>query len=655
MLDRLKTIIQNRWAWAVGVFAFLLVAYERTLLPSTVGGDAGELQYAGPILALTHPTGLPLYVLLGHVWAEVVTIGSVAYRMNLLSAVSGALACAVLVLMVHRLYNNVLVAVAAALSCGLAATYWGQAVLPDKYAFNAIWVVAVVGLALRWAQQHEQPQANRLLYTLSAVYGISLLHHRTMLLFAFGLGVLVLWHERAAVWQNWRRTLICLALVLGPALVMYPTFLPWIQARELAPSEWQPQTLSQWIEWLMDRDEAVEAFVTEGVDQQLVRYIAIMQDDYTVVVIVVAAIGALGLVRKDPGAAFFVLFTFVLQGGLAANWRDNDRPYTYYLPSFLLLIYAYAHGLALLWNLDSQPWRQQRWAAWGGRAVLGVLVLVVVGAQWNYAFDKRHENATYGLPLGLWRTTLKSADMGDRLASGLDDLPPEAVVLTEWEPATILWYYHKVENVRPDLTIRYPVARYLPIYEDSGRPLCVSHHVVLEEVTQRTYHPTAVDALICLQDVPQRIDSADDLPSRVVPIQKMLHNEDGAPQLELMGFWMRNSVFKPSTYQPLVLSWRAASDLETDYSISLRIYRDDWTEVWRQDLRHPVSGMHPTSRWVENELVHDYHELPIPPNMQPGNYFWAVVVYSRDSTGRFANLRHPDDGEVIFGSTFQVE
>lgn len=655
MTNYLKAIIQNRWVWAVAVFAVLLAAYVRTLMPGTVGGDAGELQYAGPILALTHPTGLPLYIFVGHIWAEVVTIGTVAYRMTLLAAVSGAIASAVIVLMTHRLYDNLVVAVGAGLTCGLAATFWGQAVLPDKYAFNTIWVAAVVGLALLWARDHEEPYANRLLYTLSAVYGISLLHHRTMLLFGIGLGVLVLWHERAAVWQNWRRTVICMALVLLPALIVYPIYLPWIQARELAPSEWQPQTFNQWIEWLMDRDEAVEAFVTTGIADQLINYADIMYNDYTIIVIGLAILGALLIARTDPGAGFFLIFTFALQGGLAANWRDNDRPYTYFLPSFILLIYAYAHGLNFVWNAATNHLASIQWQQWVARGLLAGMVVFVIGAQWNHSYDKRYENANFGLPLGLWRTTIKSADMGERLASGMADLPPAAVLLTEWEPATILWYYHMVEDVRPDLTIKYPVERYLPIYEETGRPLCLSHHVRVNEISEREYHPTAVDALICLQEEPTIIADADDLPSRVVRLEKPLLDTDRQPQLELMGFWMNGNRFESGSYQQLVLSWRALADLEHDYSISLRIYREDWTEVWRQDVQNPVSGMYPTSRWVENELVHDYHELAIRPDMEPGNYFWALVVYTRNSDSTFTNLRHDSDGEVIFGSTFQVE
>lgn len=647
-------LLGSRWLWVLILFGGLLAIYVQTLMPGTVGGDAGELQYAGPILALTHPTGLPLYIFVGYAWSHVITIGTVAYRMTLLAAVSGALGSTILLWMVHRLYHNWLIAIAGGLTCGLGATFWSQAVLPDKYAFNTIFVSAVVGLALLWAKERNQHHGDSLLYALSAAYGISLLHHRTMLLFAFGLGVLVFYHERWAVWHNKRRTLVCLGLVLLPALITYPLFLPWVQARALAPSDWQPQTLGQWIEWLIDRGGAKQAFVVPGFLQQLENYIHTMLNDYTGIVVAIAALGIISLVRRDLGAGFFMIFTYALQGGLAANWRDNDRPFTYFLPSFILLVYAYTSGLYTLWQWAERWLHEKRPAlGWAIRGGFAIVTLVVVGLQWSYAYPLRASDASYGHALGIWRTTIKTGNMGERLASGMADLPPHAVLLTEWEPATILWYYQHVENVRPDITIKYPVARYLPHYEATGRPLCVSHHVRINEISTRIYHPTAYDALICLQTQPFIIHGLDELPSQVVPVGKSLITPNGEPQLMLAGYRMDRTVCQQGSFQPLVLSWQALTDLERDYSISVRIYREDWTAAWAQDIQHPVSGMYPTSQWVENELVHDYHELDIAPDMPPGNYFWVVIVYWQSEIG-LQNLHHETDGEIVFGSTFQV-
>ncbi|NLT41809.1 MAG: DUF2723 domain-containing protein, partial [Anaerolineae bacterium] len=53
-------------------------------------GDPGEFQLAAAIGGLAHPTGYPLYLLIGWAWTKLGAVGSPAYAMNLLSALFAA-------------------------------------------------------------------------------------------------------------------------------------------------------------------------------------------------------------------------------------------------------------------------------------------------------------------------------------------------------------------------------------------------------------------------------------------------------------------------------------------------------------------------------------------------------------------------------------
>jgi hypothetical protein len=97
MTKQFLSLARKVWPYPLIVFILLFGVYWRTLLPGTVGGDAGEMQYAGPLLALVHPTGQPLYVLIGKLWSVLIPIGTVAYRMNLLAAFCAAVGCGALV------------------------------------------------------------------------------------------------------------------------------------------------------------------------------------------------------------------------------------------------------------------------------------------------------------------------------------------------------------------------------------------------------------------------------------------------------------------------------------------------------------------------------------------------------------------------------
>ena len=55
-------------------------------------GDSGELVAAVHTLGIPHPSGYPLYVLLGKLFSMALPIGSIAFRMSLFSAVCAAAA-----------------------------------------------------------------------------------------------------------------------------------------------------------------------------------------------------------------------------------------------------------------------------------------------------------------------------------------------------------------------------------------------------------------------------------------------------------------------------------------------------------------------------------------------------------------------------------
>src|SRR5438552_16007378 len=73
-------------ALGVGVFLCAAALYVRTLAPSVMPGDYAEFQMCAAVLGVPHPTGYPLYVLLGKLFT-LLPAGDVAYRVNLSSAI----------------------------------------------------------------------------------------------------------------------------------------------------------------------------------------------------------------------------------------------------------------------------------------------------------------------------------------------------------------------------------------------------------------------------------------------------------------------------------------------------------------------------------------------------------------------------------------
>jgi hypothetical protein len=190
-------------ALILGLGGFAL--YLATLAPTVLFADGGEFQFVPYILGIAHPTGYPLYLLLGWVWSHALPIGDVAYRMNLFSALWAALAVGlsypVALHVIRRGASGInpiagrLAGMTSTATFAVGETFWSQAIIAEVYSFNAFFVVLVL-LLLFHSTKHptteEAPTSStgystRRSLALAAIYGLSLTHHPTMLLLLPGI------------------------------------------------------------------------------------------------------------------------------------------------------------------------------------------------------------------------------------------------------------------------------------------------------------------------------------------------------------------------------------------------------------------------------------------------------------------------------------
>ena len=126
---------------AVSVFGLALVVYLRTLLPGPSVGDWAEMQWIPARLGVPHPTGYPLYVLLGKLFS-LIPVGSLGFRAELLSAVAAAAACGTAVLIAVRLGARPILAIAAGLSLAVSGELWLEATFSEMNGLHLLLVRA---------------------------------------------------------------------------------------------------------------------------------------------------------------------------------------------------------------------------------------------------------------------------------------------------------------------------------------------------------------------------------------------------------------------------------------------------------------------------------------------------------------------------------
>ena len=103
-----QLLASSRLDYALALLTALLafVLYLRTLAPGVLGGDSGEFQFAAWLGGFAHPTGYPLYLLLGWLWTHLLPLHDPAWRMNAFSALWGGIATGLVYLLALRMLRQ---------------------------------------------------------------------------------------------------------------------------------------------------------------------------------------------------------------------------------------------------------------------------------------------------------------------------------------------------------------------------------------------------------------------------------------------------------------------------------------------------------------------------------------------------------------------
>jgi hypothetical protein len=111
---------------ASALFALVLGVYGMTMCRTIYTGDDGDFITAMATWGVPHPTGYPLFTLLGHVFLEVIPAGNPAFRVNLMTAIFGAAAVAMFYRFTALLVKEWFWAATAALFFAFSPTLWQQ-------------------------------------------------------------------------------------------------------------------------------------------------------------------------------------------------------------------------------------------------------------------------------------------------------------------------------------------------------------------------------------------------------------------------------------------------------------------------------------------------------------------------------------------------
>jgi len=214
--------LRDEWPWPALVALVLLLVYA-WCAPRTVAlEDDGLFILASYFNGIAHPPGYPVFTLIGHLFSQL-PFGSVAWRVHLVSALFGALTCAVLWGIVRSLVPSRAIATAAALAYGFSEAFWSQAIIAEVYTLNTFVTFLLVLLLLRHTATGRAAGdiGWRDAGLLGLVYGIGLSNHWPLLVLFSPAYLLLGWPLLGSLWRRTPALLLGLGLGLLPYLWLY--------------------------------------------------------------------------------------------------------------------------------------------------------------------------------------------------------------------------------------------------------------------------------------------------------------------------------------------------------------------------------------------------------------------------------------------------
>ncbi len=605
-------------ALALGVAFFLL--YALTAAPSIVElyDDSLEFQVVGPTLGIAHPTGYPLYTLLGGLWSRVLfPFGNWAWRMNLLSALAGAWTVALLFLLTQRVAQALRPSQAAerqrlspglfaAIAFGLSPIWWAQATVAEVYTLHNFFVGSIVLLTVRLVMRERDARENTARFTVIALlFGLGLAHHRTIVLLVPGVA-LMLWGERwlwrpSSQWLRWSA-----ALLLPLLLYLYLPLRAAMGVGDLNGSYVNSWT-GFWEHLLAVGYTGFfqESTLTDRLSPAVL--LTLWREQFGIIGVGLGLLGlGWGLWQRRAARIWFGLLIILLTNlAFALIYRVGD-PEVFLLPALLLFALMLGVGVAAVRDLltsesgtavatraaPAEP--RRRLTVRAVQTLLFFLLLTTIDGK-GRPIDRSQEWAIHDYAVALAKVNFPAASR----VIGLEG------------QITALRYMQAAEGL--GLQATGVVAN-----DPTERAAAIATAVAAGNPTYITQEVAGIADLYSFSGAGPLVRVWPRGKAAIERPQHALQADFAEDQLVLVGHELTWLAEAGGPTLQVILYWQPRAKLAATYKLSLRLL-DDQATLARWPNGDPVSAdrfplrqVSPTNQWRPNEIVRDVHYLRVP-------------------------------------------
>ncbi len=585
-----------RWIWiALAVLAPLAV-YLPDISPYVGRADTFEFQVIGPQLGIAHPSGYPLYTLICKAFS-LLPVGTVAWRVNLTSAVFAAAASGVMALVMPKRWPHLGLLTGWLLA--FSPTLWSRAIEAEVYALNALIVVTVLWLVTAWTD--GRLGAGRAWPALGLMMGLALASHVTLgALGAVALGGL------AAAEDKPKRNRWLLAVGLGALGMLLYAYIP---LRWPAVTGGERMSLVEFLQYVTNAGSGGAlrplAFVRDPGRWRVVGRLILEQVGW--VGLALAGVGWGSLVRQRRWVALGTLVSFGAWVWFNLSFYVAEPDYSAFLiPAFVVLVFWMGWGVQEVASAF-QRLRATRIAGLG-LATGGAWVVLVAGLVFGRVWHTGPTLNTTALGRSdeLWARYVLSLPLADG-----------AAILADSEKFPPLYYLQQVYSVRPDLELvtLFSESQYRQALDrrlETGQPVYLARYLPGVD----GYGVSSMGPLV-----------------EVAP-KALLRRQIAEGVRFGDGMVLETSQLDADAYgramHHLLLTWRVEEAIEDDLELHLRLVDPgNGREILNLSEGRPVGGYTTTRAWQVGWTVDDYHALSWPEWVPGGEYRLELALTPR--------------------------
>lgn len=604
----------------LGFGAFAI--YLSTLLPDLAGGDPGEAQFAPHILGIMHAPGYPFYTLAGWAWSHAIQINSVAWRMNLFSAIWASLTVVLAYTASRYLNVRKSASLMASLFLAFSPLFWFWGTTAGIRSFTAFTFALALSLALLCLNKRRKGENPVLAFwALCLACGLGLAHHRTFILFLPSL-LLLVWDLIFQILHRPRQLAIAIALFLLP--FAFYLYIPIRSAGGAPFDRDHPTTLRGFLEFTIFWGAATsaKAATIPLVIARLKITAAHIIKQFSVPGILLGLAGLAFFIKKRAREAIAMLIAYLALLGFtlvyAPMWGQRINEIIL-IPAHLFFALWIGAGVELL-------------PSFRGKAISRFFLLVCTLTLLQVSCTGYQELKAWRQPvLDPYRQKLCGPSARRFGELTLSVVEPGSLVIADWEQATVLWYLQFIEGQRPDVEV---------ISLDNESELNAVAEKALE-IGRPVYAARAFPGLLgraflsCEGPIIRlRSEPLNALPSDIAEV-----NAEFERLVALRGYKLWPSELRPGGSLAITLYWQALTKLQRDYSFSLRLVSPEGKDVAQLDSAAAVLGCYPTRLWLPGEIVSDYYEIPLPDKLSAGAYRLEAIVYYTEGNNLWHNLK----------------